>query len=205
MFRCHPSQRHGVVDMQHALLFGRDAQRTDNAAACIKGNHAPVEQGIEVGAKQEAVKHIQALLIAFALCPWLGVAGTENLGHVQAGHRAGPAPVVHERLAEGVLPDALLDQPLDLGGAVLDLGNLFFHPFGIGKGGLIGQRQGKFGCAPQEVSKVVPPDSHEGAFFLECIRKAPGQFLAYEPCGHRDEPGLMGCLLGDPDLGLMSG
>jgi len=69
-----------------------------------------VEEGVDVGAKKEAVVDIEAFSIGFAFRPGFGVAGAKDFGYIYAGKGAAASPVVDKGLAIDVLADSLADE-----------------------------------------------------------------------------------------------
>ena len=69
-----------------------------------------VEEGVDVGAKKEAVVDIEAFSIGFAFRPGFGVAGAKDFGYIYAGKGAAASPVVDKGLAIDVLANALADE-----------------------------------------------------------------------------------------------
>jgi len=90
--------------------------RPDDRAVVFDRHEALVEHGVQVDGQEDAVVDVEALGVAFAIGPWLDVAGPQQLRHGQAGDGAAALPEIDEALAEDVLPNALNDQALDLGG-----------------------------------------------------------------------------------------
>ena len=68
-----------------------------------------VEEGVDVGAKKEAVVDIEAFSIGFAFRPGFGVASAKDFGYVYARKSTAASPVVDKGLAIDVLAYSLAD------------------------------------------------------------------------------------------------
>ena len=75
--------------------LGVELGGVDRGALVVEGHEALVEEGVEVGAEEEAVEDVEALLVGLALGPGFGVAGAKEFGNGDAGNRTGSAPVIH--------------------------------------------------------------------------------------------------------------
>jgi hypothetical protein len=107
----------GVLAKQSPLgAHGKVDLRGENSVAGFAERHqVPVKQGVEVGAKQEAIEDVEALGIGDAFGPRLRVARAHQLWDRDAGDGAGAgaASIVDETFAVNVLADALADKSLD--------------------------------------------------------------------------------------------
>lgn len=68
-----------------------------------------------MGGKQQAVVDVKALRVGGAVLPGFDMACAEQARFSDVNDGASPTPVVHESVSENVLPDALHDEPFDLG------------------------------------------------------------------------------------------
>ena len=77
-----------------------------------------------MGGKQQAVVDVKALSVGDAVLPGLDMTCAEQARFSYVYNGASPTPVVHESVSENVLPDALHDEPFDLGclGQIVGLG-----------------------------------------------------------------------------------
>src|SRR4051794_37427366 len=85
-------------------------------AVISEADEALVEGGIPQGGEQKAIVDVEALHVV-AFRPGHNVRSAEQPGLGDAGERAAPAPVVHQRVAKHILADALDDETLCLGGS----------------------------------------------------------------------------------------
>ncbi len=121
----------------------------DQQAGIVEGDEAGVEEGVVLGGEQQTVEDIEAFGVGGAVGPWFGVACAEEFREMKAGEGAGTAPVVHERLAEEVLADALLGEPQRLGGSEW-LGFDFDNFRGVLLGRVVWQGHRQLGGAAEE-------------------------------------------------------
>lgn len=157
-----------------------------------------------MGAEEEAVEDVQALLVGVAFGPGLGVAGAEEFGNGNAGDGAGPAPVVHEGLAEEVLAAALFDEGERFGGARrvgIELGDFS----GVVFGGLIGKRHRQFSGAAQQAAQGGFVGGLEGVSASVLLRQTAGEFGRRRALGEGHLPDVGRGGRRDVCLGLVSG
>ena len=89
---------------------GREHRLTRGA----EGHQVPVKKGVEVGAQQGPVEHVEAVGVGGALGPGPCMAGSEELRDCDAGDGTGAAPVIQQAFPEDALAHTLAHEPLDL-------------------------------------------------------------------------------------------
>ena len=196
VLRADPAEveRRFVGETEEHPVEGIEPRRSLQHAFIVEGDQAGVEEGIELGGEEEAVEYVEAFGVGGAIGPWLGVAGAEEYGQVKTGDGAGTAPVVHERLAEEVLADALFGEPQGLCGTGwlgLDLGDFL----GVEVGGVVRQGHREFGGAAEESAQRGLAGGLERTGRALDHRKRPGQFRCRWPFGkyHLPRSTLCGC------------
>ena len=75
-------------------------------------NEPGVEGRVQMGRQEETVEDVEALRVGVAGGPGFDVAGSQELGHGEAGDRATAIPVLEQAAAEDVLTDSLYYQAL---------------------------------------------------------------------------------------------
>jgi hypothetical protein len=86
---------------------------TARCTVIAKADEALIKGGAPQRREQESIVDVEPLLVA-AVCPRHDVRSAQQCGIGNTSERAAATPVVHERIAEYVLADALDHQPLDL-------------------------------------------------------------------------------------------
>jgi hypothetical protein len=94
-------------------LRGGSAQVAAQAerAVIVEADEALIERRVPQCREEEPVVHVEPLFVA-AVRPRHDVGGTRQSGLGDAGQRTAASPVIHQRVTEHVLADALDNQPL---------------------------------------------------------------------------------------------
>ncbi len=178
MFAGDPAQAQAFSQSQQFPGARVDAVREQALPVRVEAQEPPVKKRVQMRAEQKPVEHVEPFGIGNARRPRFGVAGAEQLRHRHARHRAGPAPILEERLAKEILPDPQLHHPKRFGRiqrfcALSCLGKL--------EGCLVGEGAGEFRRAPQQPAE--PDFIRHGEFprSPHPVRKRPRQFTVPSP------------------------
>ena len=172
---CDPPEHQSFVEVELRPRGLVQLGRPKGAALWVKGHQTLVEEGVEVGAEEEAIEDVETLLVGLAFGPGFSVAGAEEFGNGDASDGAGAAPVVQQGGAEEVLASALFDEGQDfsrtgrIGFELGDFGGVFLS-------GLVRQGHRQFSRTAEQTAQGGFVIGLEGVFAEVLFWHATGEF-----------------------------
>lgn len=204
MLCCDPAEVKEGIQTHSVAGMGIQAWGYDGGSLLIKCHEAAIKEGVKMGAEEEAVEDVQSFRVGRAFGPWLRVAGAEDFRDGNAGDGAGTAPVVHQGLAEEVLPSALFDKGEDFGRARW-MGVEFGDLGCVVLGRLVRQGHRQFSGTTQQAAQGGFASGLECVTALVLVGQAADEFSSGRALGKGHLPDH-GCLCWrDAGLGLVPG
>src|SRR5690606_31977909 len=88
-----PAQPHARLNAKPLQIACGQAGAGQQMPGIVEADQKAIKQCIQIGNQQKAIEGIQPLGITGALGPGFGMAGTQHLGHIDAGYRTGATPI----------------------------------------------------------------------------------------------------------------